>query len=135
MPLGSTTAKNWALDACYGSNHSSVWPSTVYVALFNGNPSSGGTELTSTGNYARVALTNNSTNFPDASSGFKSNGTDIAFPTSTGAYSASATYIGLYDNSAGGNLLDYGALSPTLTVSGASQTPKIPAGALQIGQP
>jgi hypothetical protein len=134
MPLGSAVAKNAALDACYGASRSTVWPATLYAALYNGDPRSGGVELTSSGGYARVAYSNNGTNFGAASGGAKTNLTDIVWPTSTAAYSATATWFAFLDNSAGGNLMEVGALSPTLTVSGASQVPKILASTLSITQ-
>lgn len=90
---------------------------TVYVALFSVTPTDagGGTELataTSPG-YARVAVTNNTTNFPNASAGAKTNGVDITFPvnTSGGAAWVAAIAWGIFDASTGGNLLLWGAMT------------------------
>lgn len=57
------------LDHVFGSVDYTP-PVTFYVALFTVTPSDsgGGTEV-SGGSYARVAMTNNPTNFPNASSG------------------------------------------------------------------
>jgi len=65
-------------------------PATVYVALYTVAPSDtgGGTEVTG-GSYARAAVTNNSTNWPAASGGEKSNGTEITFETATASWGMS----------------------------------------------
>jgi hypothetical protein len=80
-------------------------PATLYVGLFSVAPgeATSGTEL-SGGSYARVAVTNNSTNFPAASGGSKTNGAAFTFPTATADWSA-AVAAGLFDASSGGNLL------------------------------
>ncbi len=65
-------------------------PATVYIALYTVDPSDagGGTEVSTDNwsNYARVAITNNATNWPAAtgeSPATKSNGTEIDFGTAT----------------------------------------------------
>jgi len=62
-------------------------PTIVYVALYTVAPTDagGGTEVTG-GAYARVAVTNNITNWPAAAGGLKSNGTEIVFPTATASW-------------------------------------------------
>jgi hypothetical protein len=102
-------------------------PSTWYVALFTVMPSAagGGTEV-SGGSYARVAVTNNSTNFPATSGEIKSNGTDITFPTSTAAW-GTIVGIGFYDASTGGNLWLFGALTNPPTMASGDGF-RIPAG-------
>lgn len=69
---------NETLDGWLGTT--ALGPSTVYLALFTAAPSSagGGTEVSATG-YARVAVTNNSTNFPAASGKTKVNGAVFDF--------------------------------------------------------
>lgn len=129
MSLGSVTAKDASLDACYGDNASSVWPSTVYLRLYNTNPTLGGTEL-SGGGYAAVAVTNNSDNWPDASAGQKMNGETFSFPTSTGAWSAAATYFWLTDSDF--NLLDGGPLSVAVQVVDAGYLVEFPEGSVII---
>ena len=58
-------------------------PATVYFAFFTAAPGDGtpGTEVNNAvwTNYARVAVTNNNTNFPASSGGVKSNGTTVSF--------------------------------------------------------
>ncbi len=116
MSLGSVKAQNISLDACYGSNHSSEWPSTIYLHLFVSDPTQGGVELTSAGGYAPVSVTNNSTNFPAASGGQKKNGTLISFGSSSGAWSGPADYWWFTDAAAG--VAPPGA--PTISQSGTT---------------
>lgn len=87
-------------------------PATVYVALFSSS-----TEVTG-GSYARVAVTNNTTNWPNATvatPSVKSNGTTITFPTATLDWASGANIdeVRIYDASSGGNMLYYAeALGP-----------------------
>lgn len=85
-------------------------PATVYAALFTVAPgeAAGGTEVTG-GSYARVAITNNATNFPAASGGSKSNGTAITFPQASANW-GTVVALGVFDASTSGNLLFYGWL-------------------------
>lgn len=110
MTLASDAAKAMALDACYGDNHGANWPELLLLAMFVGNPASGGVELDDTGGYARVGLANTSVNFPDADviTGNKTV-SNVRFPTSTGAWSADADYWCLLD-STGTTLLDSGRI-------------------------
>lgn len=98
------------LDSQFGGA-ATVSVATHYWALFTVAPTSsgGGTEV-STGSYARVAVTNNSTNYPNTSGNVKSNGTAIVWPTSTGAWGNIVAW-GIYDASSAGNLLFWGNLT------------------------
>lgn len=89
---------------------------TLYAALFTAAPSDagGGTEVTG-GAYARVAKTNNATNFPAASGGSKSNGTDIDFGTATADWGI-VTHVAIIDAAAAGNYYFWGALDVARTV-------------------
>lgn len=82
----------------------------LHFALFTAGPTDtgGGTEVSGTG-YARVNVTNNTTNFPTTTTGLKQNATAITFPTA-GASWGTATHWGIYDASSSGNLLFHGAL-------------------------
>lgn len=97
MSLGSIVASNISLDACYGDAASSVWPSTLWLHLFVSDPTAGGAELTSAGGYAPISIANNSTNWPDASGGQKTNGALFAYPASTGPWSGPADFWWLSD--------------------------------------
>lgn len=85
-------AQNAALDALLGSGHAAGVPSSWEVALFAGDPTNGGTELTSAGGYARVTVSNDTAHWPAASGGMKSS-MPINFPTPTAAWSDVATHF------------------------------------------
>ncbi|MGB4823406.1 MAG: hypothetical protein WBP82_00690 [Leuconostoc mesenteroides] len=81
-------------------------PATLYAALYSVRPAvsgSGGTEF-SAGSYARVAITNNTTNFPQTGTGIIINGTSVTFPTAT-ADQGTAVCVVILDASTGGNML------------------------------
>lgn len=79
-------------------------PATLYAARFTAQPTAagGGTEASYTG-YSRVAVTNNSTNFPASASQEKHNGTSIQWGIALSA--ETHTGWGFYDASSGGNLI------------------------------
>lgn len=85
-------------------------PGTVYLALFTVAPSDsgGGTEV-SGGSYARKSVTNNSTNFPGASSGQKLLAVAQAFATATANWGTAVAW-GILDALTSGNLLYWGYL-------------------------
>lgn len=97
MALGSVAGKNLSLNCMYGANKAAIAPATVYGHLYLSDPTQGGVELASTGGYAAVSISNDGTNFPDASGGQMSNGAVWAFPESTGAWSGVATFFWLTD--------------------------------------
>lgn len=89
-------------------------PATVYLALFTATPSDtgGGTECTG-GSYARVAITNNATNWPAAtgtSPATKASGAAFTFPAATADW-GTVTSWALFDAATVGNMLYWGALS------------------------
>jgi hypothetical protein len=107
-------------------------PATIYVALFTVAPTDagGGTEV-SGGGYARLGVTNNATNFPAASSGAKTNGTDFTFGTATGANWGTVVAVGLFDALSGGNLLAWADLTVNKSVDDGD-TASFPAGDLDF---
>ena len=116
-----------ALDAILGAGFTP--PATVYWALYSATPSDtgGGTELTSGSapGYARLAATNNTTNFPNATTvgglGSKKVGVDQTFVANSSASNwPTIIAFGLYDASTGGNLLLWGAIAP-LAITPAAQ--------------
>ncbi len=86
-------------------------PATTYFAMMTVTPTSsgGGTEA-SGGGYARLAYTNNSTNWPASSGQTKLNATVMDWGTFTAAL-GTIVAIAEYDSSSGGNLLSFGPLS------------------------
>lgn len=97
-----------------------VRPATVYLGLWTSALSDASTGSSSGeatfGGYARVAVTNNSTNFPGASAGGKSNGSTITFPTPTSGAGQVVTHVGVFDASSSGNLLMWADLTSPITV-------------------
>jgi hypothetical protein len=96
MPLG-TAFSNKMWDHFFGGADQTR-SSTVKIALYTTAPNytdgTGGTEVTDA-TYARVDITNNTTNFPAATAKKKSNGVRINFTS----FTASATVVawGMFD--------------------------------------
>jgi hypothetical protein len=107
-------------------------PATLYFGLSTTTIADDGTGITEPvgSAYARVAVTNNTTNFPNTTTGSKSNGTDIPFATATGAW-GTVTYFFIADASTAGNVLAYGALTTAKTI-GNGDTARFAAGSLTI---
>lgn len=101
-----------------GSSYSPA--STLYIGLWNTTLSDVSTGLTSGeisgGNYARVAVPNDATHWPAASSGSKSNALSIAFPYATSSWGTVKT-VAILDASTGGNLLFFSTPSPVVSVA------------------
>ena len=104
------------LDHVLGNSAYTV-PTTLYIALYTAAPTDagGGTEVTG-GSYARIAVTNNSTNFPAASGGAKSNGVAIAFAQATANWGTVIAF-GIFDAASGGNLLYWADLTVSKTIN------------------
>lgn len=103
--MGASDARKRAvLDRELGSGSPTA---TWYWALSTTEPQPDGTGFTEpVGNsYARVAKTNNPTNFPAAQTAsgktFKRNGTDVTWPNPTGPWGNCGWY-GLFEGAAGG---------------------------------
>lgn len=93
---------------------------THYYALMTAMPTAagGGTEV-SGGSYARVAFTNNTSNYPNASSGVKQNANPIDWGTATANWGV-VVGIAVYDASSGGNLLALAFLTVATTINSGS---------------
>jgi hypothetical protein len=96
-------------------------PANIYVALFTTTPTSltagtGGTEV-SGGSYARISVTNNTTNFPSISgtTRVKTTGANITFVTPTATW-GTVTGFGFYDALAG-NWMGGGDLTTSKTIN------------------
>ena len=111
--------ENEILDDIFGNAAYSV-PATLYIGLWTSALSDSSTGSTagevSGGAYARVSMTNNSTNWPAASSGAKANGTAITFPQATGSW-GTVTYFCILDASTAGNILGWGALTVSKAIA------------------
>lgn len=97
-------------------------PTNVYVALFNGNPTSGGTEV-SGGSYARQVAT-----FSAPSSGTVSNSGALTFSNMP---ATTVSYVAIYDASTSGNLLYYAAATASKTTN-AGDTVSIAVGGITV---
>ncbi|MBA7582460.1 hypothetical protein ES708_24388 [subsurface metagenome] len=106
-------------------------PATVYVALYTVAPTDvgGGTEV-SGGSYARVAVTNNATNWPAAAEGAKANGIEITFPVATAGWGECVAFA-ILDAEDAANFLYWGDLAVAKTVN-SGDTAKFPIGDLDI---
>jgi hypothetical protein len=133
----SNTYANQMLNILFGKATNS-FPDTLYVGLSSTTPADGGTNVTepSGGSYARVAVTNNSTNWPTATSRSKSNGLPITFGAATADWlsGASLTHFVVYDALTSGTMVAWGALTTSITVTAGTQ-PSFTTGSLVISAP
>lgn len=132
--MGASDSRERAiLDAIFGSGSPATW----YVGLTTTVPNDDGSGFTqpSDGSYARVAVTNNSTNFPAATttSGrtVKKNGTAITFPNPTGLW-GSIVGIGFFTASSGGTPEITQLLDDVITVASGNTPVEIAANELEI---
>lgn len=117
--MGSFTdyLENKLLDHVWGATAYSA-PATLYVALSTTTIADDGTNMTepSGGNYSRVAVTNNTTNWPNASGGAKSNGVAITFPTASASWGQVVDFAILDHPTNATNMLGYGTLTTPKTI-------------------
>jgi hypothetical protein len=132
--MGLTTyGRNRVLDSVLGDDRSTLFPATIYFALFTTPPNVSGTSYVEpTGNgYARVSKANDNTSWLDAVSAEKANGGLITFPTCITNSWGTVTHWGIFDAATVGNCIYFGALTSPLTVS-VSATPFFDTGDLII---
>ena len=125
--MKSVTTSSAVLDSVLGGD--TYVPAAGYqFALYTVAPTQfgGGTEV-SGGGYARVSVANNATTFPDAVSGVKSLGIQVAFPTATGDWGTVVAW-GLHSAS-GDNLVMFGALGSSVVVT-TGDTPTFAVGSI-----
>src|SRR5215469_9546417 len=120
------------------SNTAYTIPGTWYIALSTTTPVQGAapnfTEPSGNG-YARVAFTNNSTNWaavasPPANGYTMQNNQPVTFPAATGSW-GTVTYFGIYDASTSGNLVGFGALTSSQAIT-SGITPAFAVGTITI---
>ena len=137
MPGKSDYLENRVLDHFLGGVASTA-PATVYVGLLttamsdastSGTPSPG-VEVTG-GSYARVAVTNNATNWPAASGGAKANGTVITFPAPTANW-GTVVAAAIMDAATSGNMLYWFDLTTSRTINNGDGAPSFASGAIVI---
>lgn len=125
------------LDDIFGAT-AFTGPTPLFMALWTAaldGTSTGATvgEAAYTG-YARVSITNNTTNFPAAtgsSNGSKSNAIAITFPAA-GSGPTTVTYFAILDSATigAGNILYWGSVTSTTVNNG--DTPQVNASGLTI---
>lgn len=108
------------LDHVFG-NTAFVAPATLYVGLSTTPIQEDGTNITepATGAYERMAITNNTTNWPAAALvaglGTKNNGIPITFPQATASWGMVVDFF-IADHVSAGNILCYGTLDTAKTI-------------------
>ncbi len=113
MPILASHAAE-LLNKDFGSTNYTP-PATWYVGL-----KSSGTELTGSG-YARVAVVNNVTNFPNVAANIMVNATAITFPAASADW-LTVDEVALYIASSGGTAKFTGVLdSPVSVISGQTR--------------
>ncbi len=121
MGQKSVYLEKLTLNMVYGNTAKPAW-ATIYFALFLTSPSAGndaGVEP-SGGSYARAAITNNATNFPNATQtgtdpASKKNVIAITWPVPTTAWGDIVAF-GVYDALTAGNLLGWAEISPAKSI-------------------
>lgn len=132
MGSASDTYENNFLDAVLGQGFTK--DVTTYLALFTTAPTDSalGTEV-SGGSYARVAVTNNGTNWSNATSSQKKNGVAITFPQASGSW-GTVTHFAVMNHvssSSATAMIAWGALTSSRTVS-SGDTPQFAVDAIVI---
>jgi hypothetical protein len=104
----------------FGKDAAAVIPATYHVGLSTAAVTEAGAATEpSGGSYARVAVTNNTTNFVIDTSvpatPFIKNGTAITFPTATASW-GTITHFFIADAASAGNIVMYGTLTNSKVV-------------------
>lgn len=117
-------------DQLFGAQDYSE-PATWYLGLCTSVAANGTITGEHSGDsYARVEITNNTTNWNTSSGGATSNKVDFTFPEASGSgWGALDTWF-LSSSSSGGTALIWGTMTEVTPASG--QTPVFPAGDLDI---
>ena len=112
----STFVSDEILDQLIGGSAYTA-PTTLYLAVYTAAPTDagGGTEVTG-GSYARLAVTNNLTNFPAASARAKTNGTVLTMVTATANWGTIVAYA-LHDASTSGNMIGWSDLDAPIIIN------------------
>ena len=135
--LGAYGGNKLALHVFNGTAMPTI--STHYYGLGTGATYAGvsGEPTVGTGAYARATVVNNVTNYPAAVSEVKTTGADIAFATSSAAWSsgaASLPYWAIFLDATIGSddCLWFGLLDQAVVVDAISLTPTFATGALEL---
>lgn len=116
MSAASNYTEDRTLDFWLKANSQTTSaPATVYVALFNSDPSLGSTAEnleagTITDECTGGAYARQSASFGTITNGSVSTSANITFPTATDGLWGTITHVAVMDASTAGNVLFYGAL-------------------------
>ena len=123
--------ENGVLNEVFGAE-AFVPPATLYLGLSTTTPTDAGGNITepSGGSYARVAVTNNTTNWPTTTTGEKANGAAVAFPLATASW-GTVTHLVIYDAETDGHVLCLAELIPQKAVE-SGDTLSFPIGSIVI---
>ena len=135
MPL-SNYEKLRRFNACY-KDTAYTQPGTLYMALFTSAPNAGGGGVEcviATNSYARASITTVDASWTAVLGGPITNAVAITFPAPTGAWGSGSpiTHWALFDATTAGNMIEYGTLSESLTISGVTAAPTVPIGGLTL---
>jgi hypothetical protein len=112
MANASNTLENYLLNSIFGN---ASYSANLTVKLYTSalSDAGGGTEVTG-GSYAAAVVTNNTTNFPNSTTGVISNATAITFAQATASW-GTVTHFGVFNDSS--ELVVWGALDVPKTVA------------------
>lgn len=134
MPGVGTEYEDAVLDSIFGDDHATVWPNTLWLAMFNGDPNGAGVEVTTMDtSYARVELDNDDTNFPPASGGIQALAEVAEWSGATDAWGP-VSHWAFMDASVAGDVVFCGRLGGAAGIDVAADTPliRIPANTITI---
>lgn len=90
-------------------------PPVIYLGLSTTNPSENGSSLAEPSGNAYARIQTSADNWNVALDGSVDNACELVFPMATGNW-GTMTYFVLFDETANGNMLAYGVLSPSKPV-------------------
>lgn len=136
MPIRDQAAMERSLDNDYGTTRGSNAPASFEVALFMGDPLTGGVEVTATSDvddgaggvvavangYARATLSNDL--WSPAGEGVKTTTAPVVFPDTLAEYPDTVTHWGLYDPVTA-QWWDCAPITEDLDVTGAAPGPAL----------
>ena len=111
------------LEYRFGNRAVATPPTNYHVGLSTTTPTDTGTNFTepAQGSYARVQIANDATTYGVAANRELSNLIIVQFPLATENWDGPLTHWGLYDQATGGTLLDWGPLTPAVTILNGQQ--------------
>ncbi len=125
--------ENQILDVVLGDG-TFTRPVTTYLGLWTSALSDASTGVTAgevaAGDYARLPVTNNATNWPDAASGAKSNGVAFEWAAALASW-GTITHAGIFDAVTAGNCLYHWDL-PVSKVVAADDIFRFPVGSIDL---